>query len=152
MNVPQQGGEVNSFPWDEDLLDELQASFSSERLGTYVKAARGDRAKALHLYTWNTAISAAFYGPLQGLEVALRNAMHRRLTECYGSAWYDKLCGWTRHSMSGSPRRCQVGSGTHRSSSRSTSNRRRTLFRFLDFVARSRRFASTRLVGRRTMR
>ena len=75
--------------WDENTLDELEASFSSERLSTYVNAARGDRAKALHLYTWNTAISAAFYGPLQGLEVALRNAMHRRLTECYGSAWYD---------------------------------------------------------------
>ena len=89
MSVPQQGGEVNSFSWDENTLDELEASFSSERLTTYVKAARGDRVRALHLYTWNTAISAAFYGPLQGLEVALRNAMHGRLTECYGSAWYD---------------------------------------------------------------
>ena len=89
MNVPQRGGEVNSFSWDGNILDALEASFSSERLSTYFNAARGDRAKALHLYTWNTAISAAFYGPLQGLEVALRNAMHRRLTECYGSAWYD---------------------------------------------------------------
>ena len=34
-------------------------------------------------------MSAAFYGPLQGLEVALRNAMHRQLTERYGAAWYD---------------------------------------------------------------
>ena len=89
MNVPQRGGEGNSFSWDASLLNELEASFSSERLSTYLKAARGDRAKALHLYTWNTATSAAFYGPLQGLEVALRNAMHRRLAECYGLDWYD---------------------------------------------------------------
>ena len=38
---------------------------------------------------WNTAISAAFYGPLQGLEVALRNAMHRELAGRYGPDWYD---------------------------------------------------------------
>ena len=72
------------------MLNERNATRGrSQRLSTYVEAARGDRAKALHLYTWNTAISAAFYGPLQGLEIALRNAMHRRLTECYSSAWYD---------------------------------------------------------------
>ena len=89
MTVPQHGGGVKSFSWDANILDELEASFSSERLGTYLKAAGGDRAKALQLYTWNTAISAAFYGPLQGLEVALRNAMHHRLSKCYGAAWYD---------------------------------------------------------------
>ena len=89
MTVPQRRGGVKSFSWDENILDDLEASFSSERLGTYLKAAGGDRAKALRLYTWNTAISAAFYGPLQGLEIALRNAMHRRLAECYGAAWYD---------------------------------------------------------------
>ena len=49
----------------------------------------GDREGAIRLYAWNTAVSAAFYGPLQGLEVALRNAMHRRLAERYGEAWYD---------------------------------------------------------------
>ena len=56
---------------------------------TYLVAMNGDREKALNLYTWNTALCAAFYGPLQGLEVALRNAMHRQLTARYGSAWYD---------------------------------------------------------------
>ena len=89
MTVPQQRGGVKSFSWDEYILDDLETSFSSERLGTYLKAAGGDRTEALHLYTWNTAISAAFYGPLQGLEVALRNAMHRQLTQCYGATWYD---------------------------------------------------------------
>ena len=67
----------------------FEASFSSERLSTYLKAAGGDRKQALQLYTWNTEISAAFYGPLQGLEIALRNAIHQQLTRCYGAAWQD---------------------------------------------------------------
>ena len=49
----------------------------------------------MRLYTWNTAISAAFYGPLQGLEVALRNAMSNALTATYGVHWYDSAaCGF----------------------------------------------------------
>ena len=35
------------------------------------------------------ASSAAFYGPLQGLEIALRNAIHQQLTRCYSAAWHD---------------------------------------------------------------
>jgi hypothetical protein len=63
-------------------------------MATYIQAAGGDRKKALRLYTWNTAVSAAFYGPLQGLEVALRNAAHRQLSISYGPAWYDNpACG-----------------------------------------------------------
>ena len=58
-------------------------------MSTYLNAVGGDREKAFHLYAWNTATSAAFYGPLQGLEVALRNAIHRQLTGCYGATWYD---------------------------------------------------------------
>ena len=73
------------------VLDALQASLSPERFATYLAATGGDRAEALRLYTWNTALSAAFYGPLQGLEVAIRNAMHRELSLRYGAAWYDNL-------------------------------------------------------------
>ena len=78
-----------NFSYTGSLLDELEASLSHERLGTYLNATGGDRTGAIKLYTWNTAISAAFYGPLQGLEVTLRNALHRRLAERYGEAWYD---------------------------------------------------------------
>ena len=51
-----------------------------------------DREEAVRLHVWNTAVSAAFYGPLQVLEVALRNAMNRRLGGRYGAAWYDNDC------------------------------------------------------------
>ena len=80
---------VKEFALDEPVLGALEASLSPERFGTYLGATSGDRAEAMRLYTWNTALSAAFYGPLQGLEVALRNGMHRQLTAVYGPAWYD---------------------------------------------------------------
>ena len=58
-------------------------------MSTYVAAAEGDGDRAVEFYAWNTLVSAAFYEPLPGLEVALRNAMHGQLTRCYGEAWYD---------------------------------------------------------------
>lgn len=90
-SVARQREAVNTWSWPEELLDDLEASFSPERLDTYLAVAQGDRERALKLYTRNTELSAAFYGPLQGLEVALRNALHRELTRLYGAAWYDNL-------------------------------------------------------------
>lgn len=80
---------VKIFSYTDETLDELETALSPERPGTYLDATGGDRERAIRLHAWNTAVSAAFYGPLQGLEVALRNAMHRRLAERYGPAWYD---------------------------------------------------------------
>jgi hypothetical protein len=36
-----------------------------------------------------TALSESLYGPTQGLEVTLRNKIHRRLTDHFGARWYD---------------------------------------------------------------
>jgi len=80
-NMAKRAPDVKKFSYTDDLLDELEASLSRERLGTYLDAAGGDRKGAIELYAWNTAVSAAFYGPLQGLEVTLRNAIHRRLAD-----------------------------------------------------------------------
>lgn len=79
----------NVFSYTDAVIQALETSLSPERMATYVGRAGGDREKAVRLYTWNTAVSAAFYGPLQGLEVALRNAMHRELSVRYGVDWYD---------------------------------------------------------------
>ena len=87
--MASRGSGVKNFSYSDEFLDALQASLSRERLGTYLDAAGGDQEGAIRLHVWNTAVSAAFYGPLQGLEVALRNAIHRRLSERYGEAWYD---------------------------------------------------------------
>ncbi len=84
----------DAFSYTDVVLDALERSLSPERMAAYVAKAGGDREKAVRLYTWNTAVSAAFYGPLQGLEVALRNAMHRELRAKYGADWYDNpACG-----------------------------------------------------------
>ena len=83
------GAGVKSFLYTEEAIEEIETSLSRERLGTYLDAAGDDRERAIRFHAWNTAVSAAFYGPLQGLEVALRNAMHRQLAERYGPAWYD---------------------------------------------------------------
>ncbi len=80
---------VKTFSYTDEALDELEAALSHERLSTYLDAAGRYRASAIRLHAWNTAVSSAFYGPLQGLELALRNAMHRRLAERYGPACYD---------------------------------------------------------------
>ncbi len=86
--------DVNPFHFNDDILDALETSLSPERIETYIQAAIGDKERALCLYTWNTAVSAAFYGPLQGLEIALRNSMHRQLVGKYNSDWYDNpKCG-----------------------------------------------------------
>ncbi|WNJ87965.1 hypothetical protein [Bosea sp. 685] len=79
----------NAFSYTDAMITALETSLSPERMATYVTKAGGDREKAVRLYTWNTAVSAAFYGPLQGLEIALRNAMHRELAALYGVDWYD---------------------------------------------------------------
>ena len=89
MTIALHGGGVKPFSYTEDILNDLEASVSPERMGTYLNATGGNREKAFHLYAWNTATSAAFYGPLQGLEVVLRNAIHRQLAGRYGAAWYD---------------------------------------------------------------
>ena len=47
---------------------------------------------AVKLYAWNTALSAAFYEPLQSLEIVLRNTINRQLTDSFGKNWCnDKL-------------------------------------------------------------
>ena len=83
------GAQVNTFSYTREVLEELERSLSPERMGTYLVATHGNKEKAAQLYTWNTAISAAFYSLLQGLEVTLRNAIHVQLAGKYGLAWYD---------------------------------------------------------------
>jgi hypothetical protein len=78
---------VNPFAYSHSVINASERSLSSERLSTYLAAANGDHAAALRLYVWNTEASAAFYGPLQALEIVVRNAFHRELSTIYGSAY-----------------------------------------------------------------
>lgn len=78
---------VKGFFHTRISLHEIEESLSRERLDTYRVA--GDREKAIRLHLWNTGVSGAFYGPLQALEITLRNAMHGQLVVRYGPACYD---------------------------------------------------------------
>ena len=83
---------------DVNIYRALENVFSRERMQTYLNAAHGDPAAALRHYTRNAQLGAAFHGPLQALEVALRNAMHAQLTARYGSQWYtDPAPGLDSH-------------------------------------------------------
>ena len=86
------GGEVKVSDFSDRAVRmvDLIAAFSPERMSTYQAATAGNHDKAAQLYVWNVKVSAAFYGPLQAVEVMLRNAMHRELSRCYGLHWYDE--------------------------------------------------------------
>ena len=74
---------------NNSALANVESHLSTERLARYAAATGGDRVRTLRLYTWNTEVSSAFYGPLQALEVALRNALDLQLANFYGREWYD---------------------------------------------------------------
>lgn len=77
------------FAYGDYIVAALRSSVSAERLQRYEAMARGDIAEALRLYMWNTALSEALYGTIQGLEITLRNKMHERLAARFGPRWYD---------------------------------------------------------------
>jgi len=79
----------NPFAYDGPTISALEICLSADRMSSYLVASGGDRRQALALYTYNTALSAGLYGPLQVLEVALRNAFHARLSTGFGAAWHD---------------------------------------------------------------
>ncbi|QBI55763.1 hypothetical protein [Streptomonospora litoralis] len=69
----------------------MVSTYSSPRLAPYLQHCDGEAAQAVNLYNWNVMVSAAFYGPLHTLELALRNAVHDRLSAHFGQDhwWKD---------------------------------------------------------------
>lgn len=76
------------YNYGGDEIESLVSAMSGPRFATYRARADSDTA-ALQLYTWNTTVGAAFYGPLQTLEVTLRNAVHGVMSANYGSRWFQ---------------------------------------------------------------
>lgn len=72
--------------------DRIAEALSWERLGPYLTATANDLGAALRLYDWNVSVSGALYEDLGVLEVALRNAIHDRLTTLHADEdvpWYE---------------------------------------------------------------
>ncbi|MGQ0824577.1 MAG: hypothetical protein ACT4OX_06035 [Actinomycetota bacterium] len=78
------------FPYEATACTALRSTLSAERFDRYLGATGGNEVAACQLYTWNTAVSAALYGPLQACEIAVRNAVDTELSRRYGRAWFDQ--------------------------------------------------------------
>ena len=91
MTIPNSADAHNQAPfrYDRSTVRALKRAISPERFGTYLKLAAGDRHQALQLYARNAAVGAAFHGPLQSLEVTLRNAIDEAMAAAYRSFWFD---------------------------------------------------------------
>ncbi len=76
---------ANDFTPEE--LTRLTSTISAPRLGRYVRTCRDNVSTALKLYQWNLEISAAFFLPLQMLEVTVRNAVAEAIEAAYGPNW-----------------------------------------------------------------
>lgn len=69
--------------------DALAHLLSAERLATYLHAGGYNHEKAVNLYMHNLNQSCILYGKLHWLEVGLRNAMNRQLSQKYGLDWFN---------------------------------------------------------------
>lgn len=80
-------------------LNEVERFLGPERLAPYRRACQGDLDRALLLYRWNSAVSAAFWEVLGHGEVVLRNAMHAELVRAHrdrgdAGSWFDDPRWW----------------------------------------------------------
>jgi hypothetical protein len=74
---------------DDQRVKSIRQAISAERLAPYEQVSRGDVAAALRLYSWNAEAAGAFLGLLHCLEVVMRNAIHREMSELFGrSDWW----------------------------------------------------------------
>ncbi len=76
------------YQYSGRTLMALREDISPDRFNTYLKHASGAHELAMQLYTWNIALGSAFHGPLQALEVTLRNAVHNQLASRHGDLWF----------------------------------------------------------------
>ena len=75
------------------LVNSLLGAISEPRFGRYLaQAGDNDAHSSLACYLWNTSLSESLYPVLQGVEVTLRNSIHKAAAENFGSAgWLDSV-------------------------------------------------------------
>lgn len=78
---------------DPAIVTKLDDFISQPRMAPYIAGCGGDQEKARRLYLWNMEISAAFWGAISSVEVAMRNALHREFAQHFGRTdwWHDRL-------------------------------------------------------------
>lgn len=86
------------FRYNSSKISSLERYITRDRLTNHLAQANGDRYRAIKLYERNVGVSASFYGPLQAVEVALRNAIDETLRNHFGQAdWWNHPSGPLRH-------------------------------------------------------
>ena len=66
---------------------DFEKIMSSQRMERYVMACGGDTRKAMTLYRYNLQISQEMFTIVSCFEVALRNAIDRKLSKNLGDEW-----------------------------------------------------------------
>lgn len=66
----------------------VQTHISGQRLLPYMDETFNDAEKAVELYLWDRRLATAVFHDISVLEVALRNALDRALTQQYGPEWF----------------------------------------------------------------
>src|SRR5262245_8123847 len=82
----------SAFIYTPEQIANVRARITADRFHWYLFDAKGDERTAIRQYERNAAVSEAFYGVLQGFEVALRNSMHDTMTREMGAPeWYKQF-------------------------------------------------------------
>jgi hypothetical protein len=92
VSIVEPNGRVKAFTYDQVSIETVTGILSADRFASYMASAEpaNDQRAALELYVWNAALSGSFFGPLQAVEIGIRNAIHREMTAIYGMpAWYS---------------------------------------------------------------
>lgn len=76
----------------------VERALGPDRLDRYLRACSDDATAALRLYEWNCAVSSALFEVLGDVEVVVRQALHRELSEWHESRgfpgeWYNNAHG-----------------------------------------------------------
>lgn len=78
----------------EEHFSSLRSAISQERLSPYCHSEDEDDLCAFARYAWNMALSESLYPTLQGLEITLRNSVHKAATDAFGTDfWFDSETG-----------------------------------------------------------
>ena len=83
---------MSDFSYNPQFIKSIERTITRERLKRYLAATGQDMPRALLIYELNVTLSENLYGILQGLEIAVRNAMHYELTVRIGSDyWFNSI-------------------------------------------------------------
>jgi hypothetical protein len=88
-----------NFSYSDEVIDALERTLSTDRVGKYAGLADNDKEQGLRLYVYNTRVSEAFYTPLQGLEVCLRNSINHEMVKAFQEDWYEDSVAPLQHPL-----------------------------------------------------